>query len=84
MFLNEAVKEEDARKWANEIGAVFGLVSAKTGDCINLLFENVARKYFSPNYVAKINKEKKIKNNLKLITLTNNNNNEKKGRNSCC
>ena len=84
MFLNEAVKEEDARKWANEIGAVFGLVSAKTGDCINLLFENVVRKYFSPNYVAKINKEKKNKEQSKTITLTYSNNNEKKGRNKCC
>ena len=61
MFLKEAVKEDDARKWANEIGAVFGLVSAKTGDCISLLFESVVRKYYSPDYVAKINKEKKIK-----------------------
>ena len=61
LFLKEAVKEDEARKWANEIGAIFGLVSAKTGDCINLLFESVVRKYFSPDYVAKINKEKKNK-----------------------
>ena len=85
MLLNEAVEEEDARKWADEIGAIFGLVSAKTGDCINLLFENVVRKYFSPNYVAKINKEKKNKRQSKSsITLTNDNNNEKKRRNNCC
>ena len=61
MFLKEAVKEDEARRWANEIGAIYGLVSAKTGDCISLLFESVVRKYYSPDYVAKINKKKKIK-----------------------
>ena len=80
MFLKEAVKEDDARKWANEIGAVFGLVSAKTGDCISLLFESVVRKYYSPDYVAKINKEKK--NKTQTVTLTKNI--EKKEKNNCC
>ena len=26
MFLKEAVKEDEARRWANEIGAIYGLV----------------------------------------------------------
>ena len=80
LFLKEAVKEDEARKWANEIGAVFGLVSAKTGDCISLLFENVVRKYFSPDYVAKINKEKK--NKPQTVTLSKNI--EKKEKKNCC
>ena len=62
LYLNEKVEENEARKWAKEIGAIFGLVSAKTGDCINALFENVIKKYFSPDFVAEINKEKKAKN----------------------
>ena len=62
LYLNEKVEENEARKWAKEIGAIFGLVSAKTGDCIKALFENVIKKYFSPDFVAEINKEKKAKN----------------------
>ena len=59
MYLNEQVDEEEARKWAEEIGAVYGIVSAKTGDCIDLLFENVVKKYFSPDFVAVIKSDKK-------------------------
>ena len=62
LYLNEKVDENEARKWAKEIGAIYGLVSAKTGDCIKALFENVIKKYFSPDFVAEINKEKKAKN----------------------
>jgi hypothetical protein len=32
MYLKEQVDEDEAREWADEIGAIFGLVSAKTGD----------------------------------------------------
>jgi small GTP-binding protein len=80
MFLKEAVKEDEARRWANEIGAIYGLVSAKTGDCISLLFESVVRKYFSPDYIAKINNERKSK--PQTVTLSKNN--EKKERGNCC
>ena len=67
LFLNEQVNEDEARKWADEIGAVFGLVSAKTGDCINALFENVVKKYLSPDFVAIVNKEKRNKGETKII-----------------
>ena len=80
MFLKEAVKEDEARRWANEIGAIYGLVSAKTGDCISLLFESVVRKYFYPDYIAKINNERKSK--PQTVTLTKNN--AKKERGNCC
>ena len=78
LFLNEQVKEEEAREWAQQIGAIYALVSAKTGDCINALFENVVRKYLSPNFVAKVNKEKKLKGNSKKLTESNNNKSKKK------
>ena len=67
LYLNEQVDEDEARKWADDIGAIFALVSAKEGDCIDLLFDNVVKKYLSPDFVAKINSEKKRKgktNNL--------------------
>ena len=82
MFLKEVVDEDQARKWANEIGAIFGLVSAKTGDCISLLFESVVRKYFSPDYVAKINKERKSRGPSKAITLSKET--DKKEKKNCC
>ena len=59
-YLEEQVNEDDARKYADEIGAIYGLVSAKTGDCINQLFDNVVEKYFNPDFVARINIERKI------------------------
>ena len=58
MFVQEQVSEDEARKWAEEIGAIFALVSAKTGDCIELLFEDVVKKYLSPDFISQINKEK--------------------------
>ena len=80
LYLEEKVDENEARKWANEIGAVFGVVSAKTGDCINALFNNVVRKYLSPDFVARINTEKKIKGENKAFEIKKNE--KKKGK--CC
>ena len=50
LFENEKVKEEEARKWAEEIGAVFGIVSAKTGSCINNVFESLVKKYLNGEF----------------------------------
>ena len=79
MYLNEQVDEEEARKWADEIGAVFGMVSAKTGDCIDLLFENVVKKYFSPDFVAIIKSERKKKGQINKIE-----NSPLKNKKKCC
>ena len=81
LYLEEKVDENEARKWANEIGAVFGVVSAKTGDCINALFNNVVRKYLSPDFVARINTEKKIKGENKTFEIDPKKENKKK---KCC
>ena len=83
LFLNEQVKEEDAREWAEQIGALYSLVSAKTGDCINALFENAVRKYLSPNFNSEIKKEKKQKENIKRLSESNNNNIQKKKKKHC-
>ena len=62
------VKEEVARQWADSINAIFQLTSAKSNAGIDLLFENIAKKFFDPNYnykkeddEAKLNYEKKKK-----------------------
>ena len=74
MFLKEEVDEEEAREWADEIGAIFGLVSAKTGDCINCLFKDILNEYFSPGFMSQLGK--KVGN--KIIGDENNH------KSSCC
>ena len=50
LYENEAVKESDARQWAQEIGAVFELTSAQNNTGINELFQAVGYKYLDPNF----------------------------------
>ena len=82
LYVEEQVKEDEARKWANEIGAIFGLVSAKTGDGIKELFENAVRKYLSPEFEAEIKEEKKSKGEAKKIN-KNIKTNEKNKKSGC-
>ena len=67
LYLKEQVDEDEARKWAGDIGAIYALVSAKEGDCINLLFDNVVKKYFSPDFVAQMDSEKKNRGKTNII-----------------
>ena len=67
LYLKEQVDEDEARKWADDIGAIYTLVSAKEGDCINLLFDNVVKKYFSPDFVAQMDSEKKNRGKTNII-----------------
>ena len=50
-----AVNEEEAKKFANDINAVYKLVSAKNGDGINTLFEDLLDKYLEKDAQEKIN-----------------------------
>ena len=83
LYLNEEVDENEARKWAEEIGAIFGSISAKTGNCVNTLFESVIKKYFSPDFVAEVNKEKRIKNE-KLVEIKNKDDKKKNNKKKFC
>ena len=60
LYLKEEVDENEAREWADEIGAIFGLVSAKTGDCINVLFKDILNEYFSPSFISQMGKKGEI------------------------
>ena len=57
LMLNEEINEEEVRKWANEINAIFYLTSAKNKNGIEELFNELGKKY--------INKE--FQNNLKIL-----------------
>ena len=74
LYHNEDIKEEEVRKWANEINSIFYLTSAKNKNGIDELFNELGQKY--------INKE--FQNNLNLlgeknsIKISDNNLNQKK------
>ena len=50
LFDSEAVSEERARKFAEEIGAIYKLTSACNSTGIEELFISVGSKYLDPNY----------------------------------
>ena len=82
MFDKEAVSEEEARSFANEIGAQFQLTSAFKNLGIDDLFRMVGCKYLDPNFQDIINEEPKEEK--KNIVLDNNNNQKKKKDKKCC
>ena len=78
----EKVSEEEAKEFANNLGAIFMLTSAKTGENIDLLFENLTRKYLGPDFIKKVQEMKQDKGETTKITkesTTKNINNKK-----CC
>ena len=82
MFDKEAVTEEEARSFANEIGAQFQLTSAFKNLGIEDLFRMVGCKYLDPNFQDKINDE--TKEEKKNITLENNTSQKKKTAKKWC
>ena len=59
LYEQEAVPEEEARRFADEKNALFMNVSAKNGDNIDLLFESCLKKYFDPSFQFQIEERKK-------------------------
>ena len=82
MFDKEAVTEEEARSFANEIGAQFQLTSAFKNLGIEDLFRMVGCKYLDPNFQDKINDE--TTEEKKNITLENNTSQKKKKDKKWC
>ena len=50
LFDREQVSEQEARTYANEIGAVFKLTSACTSAGIEELFKSIGCKFLDPNF----------------------------------
>ena len=82
MYEKEQVNEEEARQYAESIGALCMLVSAKNGDNINLLFEKLVAQYLGPEFSEKVEEIKKSKGEVAVI----NKNDAKKQKNKkkCC
>ena len=81
MFDKEAVTEEEAKNFANEIGAQFQLTSAFKNMVIDDLFRMVGCKFLDPNFQDKINEEPKEQ--TKNITLNSNTQKKKKDKKRC-
>ena len=64
----EEVKENEAKEYADSIGAIFMLTSAKNGNNIELLFETLAREYLGPEFIKKVEEMKKEKGEVSKVT----------------
>ena len=53
----QEVKDEEAIKYADSIGAIFQTISAKSNTGIDKLFNNIGRKFFDPNFDYKKQEE---------------------------
>ena len=62
LYNQSQVPDEEAKNWADSIGAIFQFTSAKSNSGIDLLFENLAKKFFDPefDYKKRDEEEKKI------------------------
>ena len=68
LYENEEVKENEAREYAQQIGATFMLVSAKSGDNIDLLFNTLVKQYLGPAFTEQLNEMKKEKGETGKLT----------------
>ena len=82
-YLNEQVKKEDAKKYANSINATFRCVSALEGSGINELFDFVGRSFFKrkDNFSENIEANK---NNKEFSLDPDAKEKDKKNKKSCC
>ena len=91
---DEQVDEEKAREFANEIGALFFLTSAKNSSSINDVFIQIAKKYSGNDNVRikENNEEIQVEENQKKdnnnrqgsVKIDNNVNNKNEKKKKCC
>ena len=81
LYEKEEVKENEAREFAEKIGATFMLVSAKSGNNIDLLFDTLIKQYLGPAFTQELNEMKKEKGETEKLTTQKEKEGKKKG---CC
>ena len=69
LYEEEEVSENEAKEFAKEIGAFFMLVSAKTGNNVNQLFEALLRQYLGKEFTKKVEEMKKNKGDTKQLKI---------------
>ena len=86
LFTEEQVPEQEVKKYAESIGAIFKLTSCKESIGIDELFKECGKKYLEKNNLTTI----KNKDNKKTVKLEykkedkNNNNNTDNNKKKCC
>ena len=84
MYDKEEVNENEAKQFAEKIGAFFGITSAKNNTGINDLFMNAANKFVDPNYIINSEESKdKTESREGTVKLDNRALNKEKKR-GCC
>ena len=81
---DNTVNEEDARKFADEIKGIFQLVSAKTGDNIENLFNILLDTFFELKFPEKVKDNIGRRKSQKLIDNNKNNPGNKHKKKKCC
>ena len=82
LFEVEEVNDIDAQNFAKEIGGEFFLVSAKNGNGIQNMFNNLAEKFLAPDFKHKVNETLIVKSGS--IRLDKKHLKKRKERNRCC
>ena len=99
LYQEQEVQNEEGKKFAEEIGAIFASTSAKNASGINELFEHIGKKIIDPNYdyiaaeknkkaeyINKKKQENKKEERKKGIKLNDSNakNEQKNEKKGCC
>ena len=61
LYENSEVSNEEGKRYAQKIGAIFQATSAKSNSGITALFENIGQRYFNPNFDISSNEKKRVK-----------------------
>ena len=69
LYDDEAVPENEARKYAKSINAIYALTSAQNNFGISELFKNIGNKYLDPNFQEKVQSSINTQIQNKGITL---------------
>ena len=85
LYEEEQVTEEEGRQYAKEVNAMYMLVSAKNGDNINNLFNDIVNLYWEPTFQEKIDEmSNKDKGSIKLKKHTVKDKEKLKYKRRCC
>ena len=85
LYEEEQVTEEEGRQYAKEINAMYMLVSAKNGDNINNLFNDVVNLYWEPTFQEKVDEmSNKDNGSIRLKKSSKKDEDHLKIRRKCC
>ena len=84
LYEEEKVSETDARKYSESINGIFHLVSAKTGEKIDILFKALIDEYYRQNYPERVNEIMKGRDAQKLQPEKNGGGGKTNKKKKCC